>query len=100
MASFKRNEALHVDKATLSIILNYKNKPAMVCEWVEEALASDFVLLNRGMWITSDAALVRRSLIPNPDPGRALASIGCLSSRPTPPSTPPSPALPSCPRGR
>ena len=84
VASFKRNEALHVDKATLSIILNYKNKPAMVCEWVEEALASDFVLLNRGMWITSDTALVRRSLIPNPGPWPPSAASHHAPPRPQP----------------
>jgi hypothetical protein len=58
LAVFKRNEALLVDPQE-NIRRRSPGRPAILCDWHQEIPKADFILLNRGMWRSSDWLLLR-----------------------------------------
>lgn len=56
LAVFKRNEALLVNP--VDNIKRRSGKPAVLCDWHQEIPQASFVVINRGMWRTSDWLLL------------------------------------------
>ena len=59
LAIFKRNEGLFMTHEENEHDYGFR-LPAMLCDWHEQAVQADLVLLNRGMWKVSDPIHVKQ----------------------------------------